>query len=917
MQPSEFSSPVQTADARVHRPATRALALVVSLAVAWTPWALLWADALATRGREGQAFGLWQSEGFVLPQLHGETLLFPVHGQTRTLPLEALFPDASGATAADFSVFFGNAEALGVQGRAVQADLLWTDSAHGAAFQSLHGSFGVSDIDLRAESLWSHTDALLADMAGMTATFADCSVQTQFFSDTRSAHLPRIDTCQQVQQGGACLIRHAYTLPPAETSVSVTGEATLVSCGHGCVEVIQEWPGTPPTPSCATCGFAPPRSFSVTISEPARVEHIGVSVSAQDADMTALCGHDCTPTDMDAVWELRFPGYPEAQASDGPRTLVDWDGTATLRHGGAFAVRNALRFARDSGDWFLAEGPVRVTVRIRLRPRSLLDQGWEVTPECLHLAAIMRPGAFCSGTAACTGAPALDADGCYSALGVHVCPSDFGPSPLPWLNAFCREIAIEADCAGFHSGPMQCWSDPQGVSHCPFNPGDIADNCAPLADDPECQFLEAVCVEGARDPHGLCYVTELRYDCGATSDIPTLTRETDVHCAGPVRCLGDDCLDLTYEHSEDFARAAAALQGAQFVLLDSNCVAPGHCQVFSGEAAECKQAVGGVVDCCQNPHGISLIDYIQLLFMVTKVDAAIMASESGTLLRGSWETLRDPLVNTWNAVTDAFTSAANNLMGRSVAAGSEGAARVSLDAAQQALLSETAQWVANIFGEAAANALFVSAGGGPAVVGGTVQAGGIKLGGVLGTPISWIMSAYMIYTLVMILIRIIWECEQEEFELGAKRELRACHYVGSYCKTDILGLCIETRKSYCCFNSPLARIVNEQARLQLARGWGSAKEPDCSGLSLQEMERLDWERIDLSEWLAILVQSGQYPSAADLTLEALTGLDSDLSTGDRANAAERSALRAHGLDGGDVVHDAAGILRQQIRADLP
>jgi conjugal transfer mating pair stabilization protein TraN len=45
----------------------------------------------------------------------------------------------------------------------------------------------------------------------------------------------------------------------------------------------------------------------------------------------------------------------------------------------------------------------------------------------------------------------------------------------------------------------------------------------------------------------------------------------------------------------------------------------------------------------------------------------------------------------------------------------------------------------------------------------------------------------------VILIQLIWTCE-EEFELGAKRELRSCHDVGSYCKSKILTACIERRK---------------------------------------------------------------------------------------------------------------------------
>ncbi|MEA1053972.1 conjugal transfer protein TraN, partial [Lamprobacter modestohalophilus] len=105
-------------------------------------------------------------------------------------------------------------------------------------------------------------------------------------------------------------------------------------------------------------------------------------------------------------------------------------------------------------------------------------------------------------------------------------------------------------------------------------------------------------------------------------------------------------------------------------------------------------------------------------------------------------------------------------------------------------------------------------------------------------------------------------------------ELRACHYVGSYCDSEILGICIEKQKAFCCFNTPLARIINEQAYPQLGRGWGEPEHPNCRGLSLQELERLDWSRIDLSEWIALLTQAGQFPLPEHIDLEALTGTGS-------------------------------------------
>jgi conjugal transfer mating pair stabilization protein TraN len=235
-------------------------------------------------------------------------------------------------------------------------------------------------------------------------------------------------------------------------------------------------------------------------------------------------------------------------------------------------------------------------------------------------------------------------------------------------------------------------------------------------------------------------------------------------------------------------------------------------------------------------------------------------------------------------------------MGKTAADVSDAAAELSLDGFKQALLRETAEWVANVFGETAANALF-SVNGGAAFVGGSLQTGPIQLGGLVGTALSWVMTAYMLYTIAVILIQLIWTCEQEEFELGAKRELRSCHDVGSYCKAKVLTACIERCKAYCCFNTPLARILNEQIRPQLGRGWGEADEPDCSGINVREFGRVDWDRVNLDEWLAILAETGHFPTLDSLNLDALTGTRSALHvSGARPDAAARSQTRSDGLD---------------------
>jgi hypothetical protein len=99
----------------------------------------------------------------------------------------------------------------------------------------------------------------------------------------------------------------------------------------------------------------------------------------------------------------------------------------------------------------------------------------------------------------------------------------------------------------------------------------------------------------------------------------------------------------------------------------------------------------------------------------------------------------------------------------------------------------------------------------------------------------------------------IFNCKDQEKELITLKQKGLCHHVGSYCSLEIFGLCIQRKKTYCCFNSKLGRILQEEGRPTLRafspRGsWGSAKRPNCRGFTPEEFQMLDFSRIDLSDW---------------------------------------------------------------------
>ena len=98
-------------------------------------------------------------------------------------------------------------------------------------------------------------------------------------------------------------------------------------------------------------------------------------------------------------------------------------------------------------------------------------------------------------------------------------------------------------------------------------------------------------------------------------------------------------------------------------------------------------------------------------------------------------------------------------------------------------------------------------------------------------------------------------CTERERLLAEERHAGNTHYLGRRCTRRILGVCVRRERSWCVFGSKLGRILQEAARSQLGIGWGS-----CRGFTVQEMESIDFEAVDLSEFTEDLVDGSREPS---------------------------------------------------------
>ena len=107
------------------------------------------------------------------------------------------------------------------------------------------------------------------------------------------------------------------------------------------------------------------------------------------------------------------------------------------------------------------------------------------------------------------------------------------------------------------------------------------------------------------------------------------------------------------------------------------------------------------------------------------------------------------------------------------------------------------------------------------------------------------------------------QCNAEEQRLAQSQDLHECTYVGTYCSDETLfGVCLKKQRSYCCHGSRLSRIITEQGRAQLARAYGDARNPDCSGFTVAEFASLDIGAMDLSEFYKDLENSLTIPDPA-------------------------------------------------------
>lgn len=817
--------------------------------------------------------------------------------------LEQLYPDMTSGNTSDLQSAFGDDTQTTLKGTSAQTRLTTEESREGDAYRLLTESSRRISPNLSNDPMFNQADTVRSGeyMGAFKENFADCTRTDKFMETTTTSHIPKYETCERLNKPqGNCDIIHEIKIKaaPVDLVFIVDNSASMddvIAELRTSVSRLAELLGETNEGDMRLGGVVSRGdqylSNQVQLSE---------NVSSFQGWVNALRingGPTYNTASANYVidnfqWRdnvqkvLVIIGNQDAAGGDvaALRAKMDAQGfTSFIFHNNA-SVKSIGTFIADR---FSAAALYKMAQFL-----TIVEDDWN-PKECLK-AAVATLEEFCTGSYQETSGGQGQ---CVNLSGFDVCPGDaiynkLRPPPIPNVDKLALKVHVSALQCDYNEGPMDCWTDPQGKKHCPVNQDTVMDTCKEFEKNKNCGFVSQACIGGAQGSKGTCYAYKEVWDCGYDVKVPTLVNTgATIECPGGARCMGSECFDTSNVKSGDFAYAVAMLQVAQFAEHDLSCATEGSldCKVFKGEVSECKKALGGYVDCCEAPESVSLFDYVNLTMNTLKMTSAIEAlTRDQAMTSGYWYAASNAasagasaiVQGQWGSIVDAASGAWNSTLAGEMAVGQ----------IQQWLMQQAYNAMVEMGATGAANTVF-SVGADGAVTG---------LGPQVAAVFNFIAWVYMIYVIVDMLINIIWECEQEEFEMASKKETGQCHFVGSYCASEALGSCVEEREAYCCFGSVVGRIIQEQGREQLGLDFGEAEAPSCDGLTPTQLGQMDWSKIDLSEWIGMLQVTGNLRTPSAASLESITGTGSKLgnvfSNTDRSDSLERNIGRLENTD---------------------
>ena len=391
-------------------------------------------------------------------------------------------------------------------------------------------------------------------------------------------------------------------------------------------------------------------------------------------------------------------------------------------------------------------------------------------------------------------------------------------------NCLMEDRQVDEDGNWVSEIGFACWSEQQNY-------------CTDLEGDADCELSDQSCSIESELGTGNCLNEDYVYTCSRGLTLPT-----------------DEC-------TQDFANAATAMEMTTKTgnYIDPNAFDASQVKIFSGEFSRCdrrKAAWGGIdfgtKNCCN----------------IDSPDPKSNAQTFGSVITSTGSALVE------NAYSYGSAYAYDTMMQSDLFADSAMAAWQNGILTDQATMG-VANWspdlsvgylgfaISTTPGASMAATSFSSAMTSGATK--TFQLANVGSFNLTFTPADfYIAAAIMLFNLYQAAL----QCDETDYMTSVKKRGKLCYTTGTWCQHKDCGLfgcvCDKYRTGSCCFNSLLARIVNEQGRAQLGLDM-----KQCDGFTIDQMQQLDWSQIDLTEFMAEVLSNTQNHLPTDEDIEKM------------------------------------------------
>lgn len=420
---------------------------------------------------------------------------------------------------------------------------------------------------------------------------------------------------------------------------------------------------------------------------------------------------------------------------------------------------------------------------------------------------------------------------------------------------------------------------------------------------------------------GSCADMENDYSCPTSS-----TASSSTICSGGQVCVGSSCYGGADAPNNALAEVATNME----IARELGAYAGSPVNMFAGFDNRCTVKLGGVLgNCCKvttapNQSNFSLMGAVgtTLLNQGVQSGAQDVMAQFGSKFTYDvlYQSDANGMVATLYQDVSGYLSDTVSGLAADIAGAVGGSATAAGQTEFNNLVDSTPQAPAISANPGVFDPTTVAGdapvGQGASTLAPTAASGGVtNLGSYYGVTVGFSSDGTLVWgfcftclVIQLIIMEIMkWvACTPSETNLGLKRGDNLCQSIGSYCslKIPIIGTCIENTQSYCCFNSLLALILNQQGRPQIGKGWGSAQSPDCSGFSVAQLQGLNFSAMDLSQFAAQISAATVMPNAsaitAGITAQAQSTMGSTTSTPTAAQVA--SLANPSNPSGGQVAN---------------